>query len=64
MKEYNLILPDKLKKNSKEILEYLLSCHYEDDILTAGACSIILNTNKQFFKWKIFPKYENIVRKK
>jgi len=58
MKEYKLEIPNRLKKKKNEILEYLLSCHYTDEILTAGACAFILNIDKYLFKRQIYPKYE------
>jgi len=58
VKEYKLYLPDRLKNKKKEILEYLMSCHYEDEVFSAGACSIILNVDKYNFKRQIYPKYE------
>jgi hypothetical protein len=57
LKNYKLEIPENNKKKCIEIMEYILSCHYKDSVLTAGACAYILNISKFDFQHKILPKY-------
>ena len=61
MKEYKLDVPDYLQKKKKEVLEYLVVCHYADEIFTAGSCGIVLGVDKYDFRYGILPKYEHEV---
>jgi len=60
MKEYSLSIPKRLDNKTQEIMEYLLVKHYEDDVLSAGACALLLQVEKYYFQSKIEPKYENL----
>ena len=58
MKTYKLKLPERLEeKNKKNIIEYLMVKHYEDDIFTSGACACVLNIEKYDFQTKVLKKY-------
>jgi len=57
LKEYNLEISDNCTADKRKLIEYILSCHYEDNILTAGACAYILNVSKFEFQTKILNKY-------
>ena len=59
MKEYKLQIPEHLNDKKQEITEFLLVKHYEDGILSAGSCAIILGIEKYHFQSRIEPKYEN-----
>jgi len=50
MKEYVLELPERTRKDVKNIIEYLMVCHYNDEIFTAGACAKMLNIKKYNFQ--------------
>ena len=56
-KKYNLVIPERLDNKYKELVEYILCCHYEDHIMSAGACAFILNMEKYDFQTKILRKY-------
>ena len=57
MKEYKLVLPKSVNQKSKEILEYLCVKHYEDGVLSSGACAILLGIEKYDFQTRILNKY-------
>ncbi len=57
MKEYKLELPERLNSKAEEISEYLLVQHYEDGILSAGACAFLLGISKHDFQTKILYKF-------
>jgi hypothetical protein len=57
LKNYKFDIPKKNKKKCIEIIEYILSCHYKDSVLSAGACAYILNISKFDFQHIILPKY-------
>ena len=59
MKEYKLHIPEHLDNKKQEITEFLLVKHYEDGILSAGACAVMLEIEKYHFQSKIEPKYED-----
>ena len=58
MKEYKLVLSDKLKEKSREIVEYLMVCQYQDDILKADACAYLLGITKGEFLTDVLSKYD------
>jgi hypothetical protein len=57
VKQYNLELPKRFKGKTKELVEYILCCHYKDRIMSAGACAFILNIEKYEFQTNILNKY-------
>jgi len=57
MKEYNLILPDSLKKKEKEIKEYILVQHWKDGIFRPGFCAEILGIDRFDFQTEILDKF-------
>ena len=57
MKTYSLKLPNSLKGKEKEIIEYLMIKHWEDHLLSSGACAIMLKVEKYIFQSEILKKY-------
>ena len=57
MKEYKIILPDRLKGKEVEIKEYLVIQQWEDNIVSSGACAKLLGVEKFVFQDEILGKH-------
>ena len=52
------MLPDRLKEKTREIIEYLVVCQYQDDILKDSAAACLLGIKKSEFLINILKKYD------
>ena len=57
MKEYKLMLPDRLKNREDEIREKILTEHWKDNIFRSGFCACVLGIERFTFQTEILGKH-------
>jgi len=57
MKEYSLILPDRLKTKELEIKQFTLAQHWKDKIFRPGFCAHVLGIDRFDFQTEVLDSF-------